>query len=366
MRVKALWSLFHDAVGALSSNKFTQIIAGYDIEWLFNADEKELRHSVSLLTQNQLSKFLEARKTCDIGLREAFLVENEIDVLFKENDIYPALLKALYDSPALLYTRGNFSNKNLHIGVVGSRNATHYGLAVSFNISESLSKENVCIVSGLARGIDTKAHEGALNGNGGTIAVLGSGLNVIYPRENKKLYHEILTHQNGLIVSELPLNEGPKPYHFPRRNRIITGFCEGILVVEAKEKSGALITAGIAMEEGRDVFAIPGLITSKASVGCHRLIKDGAKLVSNKMDILEEYGQLALFTPLEIEKPALALSEKEQLVYEQISSLPITVEELVLQTKLEVSELMGILSWLEISDLIEEVIGLKYIRKIVI
>lgn len=366
MKKSALWSLFHDLVGVLSSSKFNQIVENYDIEWLFSASEKELKEMGTLLNQKQLFNFISKRKDVDVLSRETFLTDLGIQLIFKSSKQYPQLLKTLYDAPALLYIKGQASFENLHIGVVGSRSATAYGLAVSANISESLSKENVCVVSGLARGIDTKAHQGALKGIGGTIAVLGSGLNVVYPRENKLLYQEILNHQNGMIISELPLDEAPKPYHFPRRNRIITGLCNGILVVEAKEKSGALITAGIAMEEGRDVFAIPGLITSKESVGCHRLIKDGAKLVSNKMDILEEYGQLSLFNPIEMKKPDLALSEKEKLVYEQISSLPISFEELVVQTQLNVSELMGVLSWLELSDLIEELIGRQYIRKIIV
>ena len=284
-------------------------------------------------------------------------------MIFKNETNYPKNLANIYDAPAILYVRGNAFKESLHIGMVGSRQATSYGQSVAFNMAQALSKEDVCIVSGLAKGIDSKSHEGALLEKGGTIAVLGTGLNVCYPRENKRLYDAILQHNYGIIVSELPLNEGPKPYHFPRRNRIITGLSEGILVVEATEKSGALITATLAMEEGRDVFAIPGLITSKESVGCHRLIKDGAKLVSNKLDILEEYGQLSLFETIDLEEPKIPLTAEEERVYDLISNVTISFEELVLKTHLSVSELTSILSWLEINDLIEQVLGRQYIRK---
>lgn len=200
---------------------------------------------------------------------------------------YSQLLQAIHDPPFALYCTGNI--ELLHsfcLGVVGSRNATQYGRTTARKIGEELAGYGVTVVSGMARGIDTEAHQGALN-TGTTIAVLGSGLNVVYPRENQALFDRI--RQKGLVISEFPLDIPPEPGHFPMRNRIISGLSQGVVVIEAREKSGALITADFALEQGRDVFAVPGPITNRNSVGTNRLIQQGAKLIMNVQDILFEY-----------------------------------------------------------------------------
>lgn len=214
----------------------------------------------------------------------------KIEEISIESEDYPKQLKEIYDAPLKLYVLGNkelLSQKC--IAIVGSRNATEYGKKVALQFSTKLSENGINIISGLAIGIDTYAHLGTLKSinKGKTIAVLGSGLDEIYPKQNIELAKQILK-SGGCIISEYPLGTKPEKSHFPQRNRIISGLSKGVLVVEASEKSGALITADFALEQGREVFAIPGNISSILSVGTNNLINDGAKLVRNYMDVIEE------------------------------------------------------------------------------
>jgi DNA processing protein len=202
---------------------------------------------------------------------------------------YPSGLLEIPDPPPLLYVKGNADRLNTPtIGIVGSRNATPQGLKNAEAFAQALSESGWCVASGLALGIDGAAHRGALRGNASTIAVVGTGLDIVYPARHRELAHQIVEH--GAIVSEFPLGEPSRAGNFPRRNRIISGLSRGVLVVEANLESGSLITARLAAEQGREVFAIPGSIHSPLSKGCHRLIKQGAKLVDSIQDILEELG----------------------------------------------------------------------------
>ena len=203
-----------------------------------------------------------------------------------ENEKYPILLKQIYDPPKCLYVMGNIEIlNNQSIAIVGCREATEYGKKAATYFSYNLAKQNVTIVSGLARGIDSYSHIGTLKANGKTIAVIGSGLDIIYPKENEQLAKKIVE-QGGAIISEYPLGTRPQKEYFPARNRIISGISQATLVIEAKEKSGSLITADFAMEQGKDVYSVPGNINSKNSVGTNNLIKDGAIPVSKFSDIL--------------------------------------------------------------------------------
>ncbi|PKN20755.1 MAG: DNA-protecting protein DprA [Deltaproteobacteria bacterium HGW-Deltaproteobacteria-6] len=202
------------------------------------------------------------------------------------DDFYPINLLNIYDRPVFLYVLGNLEKDDIPVAIVGSRRASAYGRYTTDRISRELALKGITIVSGMARGIDSCAHRGALAAKGRTIAVLGSGLDVIYPPENKNLFTDIA--QNGAVVSEFPPGTQPLPYHFPARNRIISGLSYGVVVVEAGEKSGSLITARLAMEQGREVFAIPGTIDSASSRGTNSLIKQGAKLIDSIDDILED------------------------------------------------------------------------------
>ncbi|MCF6767883.1 DNA-processing protein DprA [Thiotrichales bacterium 19S11-10] len=213
---------------------------------------------------------------------------NQHHLITLKSPHYPKLLKQIHSPPPVLYIKGNLNALTLpQIAIVGTRNASHYGLKEAFNFAKALTYEQYCITSGLALGIDTQAHLGAVNANGKTIAVMGTGLNHIYPNQNLPLADKILDN-HGAIISEFPLNSLPERYRFPRRNRIISGLALGTLVIESSLKSGSLITANYALDQNREVFALPGQINSFVSSGCHKLIREGATLVTNIDEILEE------------------------------------------------------------------------------
>jgi len=210
----------------------------------------------------------------------------EVLTVFDEG--YPENLKNIYDPPVVLYIKGSFKKEDeLSVSIVGSRKCTYYGMNMADKIAEQLASAGVTVVSGFARGIDTSAHKGALKAKGRTIAVLGSGLDNIYPVENKPLVEKII--KNGALISEFPMSMPPNKNNFPRRNRLISGLSRAVLVVEAANRSGALITADFALEQGRDVFAVPGTADRLLSMGTNSLIKQGAKLVDSAEDILEEF-----------------------------------------------------------------------------
>jgi DNA processing protein len=209
-----------------------------------------------------------------------------IEIITIQDNRYPVLLKEIYDPPVVLYVKGDVSVlQNKMLAIIGCRKASVYGLKQSDQIAQALAKQNICIVSGMARGIDTAAHKGALLAEGKTVAVLGSGFNNVYPPENKALFNQIA--DNGAVLSEFPLNTEPLPENFPRRNRIISGLCRAIVVVEAAQRSGSLITADLALNQGREVFAVPGAANSFNAQGTNKLIKEGAKLVENAQDIID-------------------------------------------------------------------------------
>ena len=214
-------------------------------------------------------------------------IESKIKTITIDNENYPILLKQIYDPPKVLYVQGNVEIlNNPSIAIVGCRDNTEYGKKAATYFSYNLAKQNINIISGLAKGIDSFAHIGALQAEGKTIAVVGNGLDTVYPKENEDLVKRIIN-QGGAIISEYPIGTKPEKEHFPARNRIISGLSKAIIVVEAKEKSGSLITVDFAIEQGKDVFAVPGNINSLNSVGTNKLIKDGAIPVSNYKEILE-------------------------------------------------------------------------------
>lgn len=283
---------------------------------------------------------------------------------------YPALLAEIPDPPPFLYVCGQLTGSIMNIAVVGSRNATAYGMETTGNLCRSLVFHGMTVVSGLARGVDTAAHQGALAGKGKTIAVLGSGLEKIYPVENLALFHKIA--ESGAVVSEFPLNAEPDAHHFPQRNRIISGMSLGTVVMEATKNSGSLITAKLAAEQNREVFAVPGSIHSHKSTGTHTLIKQGAKLVENAMDILEEFSHLADYNRKQKnqaskadgpERPETAdLSETDQSVFKAIGDYPVHIDTLIRQTGLDSSALAGILLELELLGLIRQTPGKFFCR----
>ena len=210
-------------------------------------------------------------------------------VICYDSSLYPPLLKQLVDPPLLLYVLGNPELlTTTSIAIVGSRAATAYGRRISFQLAEDLTGFSLTVVSGLALGIDTEAHRGTISGGGSTVAVLGCGLDIVYPKQNRSLYEEIVKH--GAVVTEYPLGTRPEGFRFPARNRIIAGMSSGVVVVEAAKRSGSLITAQIGLDIGRDIFAVPGQVDSFKSEGAHWLLQQGAKLVLSASDIADEFG----------------------------------------------------------------------------
>jgi DNA processing protein len=280
---------------------------------------------------------------------------------------YPAPLKDIPDPPQVLYMLGNYEPADaLAIAIVGARRSTPYGLRVAERLASALARVGLTVVSGLARGIDAAAHQGALKAGGRTLAVLANGLSEVYPPEHLELARKIS--QAGALLSEMPLDQQPLPGLFPQRNRIISGLCLGVVVVEATPGSGSLVTAEHAMEQNREVFAVPGPVDSLASRGCHRLIRDGARLVETVDDILEELGPLVRAVPrtgsdTPVRHPAeLALNAQERTLLGHLSDLPISIDELIQRTSLTASQVMATLSVLEMRRLVRRLSGQQFIR----
>ncbi|MDU0457094.1 MAG: DNA-processing protein DprA [Geobacteraceae bacterium] len=282
-------------------------------------------------------------------------------VMFTSGD-YPKALFQIPDPPPFLYVKGSLPAGEVAVAVVGSRRATSYGLMTTARLSGELAARGVCVVSGLARGVDTAAHRGALQADGRTIGVLGCGIDRIYPPENRALFEEMT--RKGCLVSEYPLGTLPLAENFPRRNRIISGLSLGVLVIEAAENSGSLITAQYALEQGRDVFAVPGNISFASSRGCNRLIKQGAKLVDCVEDILEELPgreRLSVDEPLFREPPrSFALSPKEAAIYELLVRSPLHIDEIISQTELTAGEVSSMLLHLELKGAVTSLPGTHY------
>ncbi len=271
---------------------------------------------------------------------------------------YPRALLEIADPPSVLYVRGNAGLLNKRgLAVVGSRNATPQGLQTAENFSRTLAAKGLAIISGLALGIDAAAHRGALAAGGETVAVIGTGADRIYPARNRELALAIAEH--GAIVSEFPLGTPAIAANFPRRNRIISGLSRGVLVVEAAPESGSLITARLAAEQGREVFAIPGSIHSPVARGCHKLIKQGAKLVETAQDILEELGNYPEPTINALEVP---LVEDQNTVLDALGHDPCTLDDLAERTGLPADQLLAELLTLELAGRIATLPGNRYQR----
>ena len=358
------WAAINSVPGI--GSKTLRQLYGYfhDGEKIWTATREMLEQS-NCLGSKTLSELIEFRQKISIDKLTEQLKHYKIKVCIEIDEEYPKLLKEIYDPPFILYYQGQLPKEEICIGIVGSRTPTNYGKQIAENMAEELAKFNFVIVSGAAKGIDTKAHTGALK-KGKTIAVLGCGLDIIYPKENKQLLEAIA--QNGAVISEYPLNTLPKPGNFPARNRIITGLSKGILVVEAAKKSGSLITAEFALSEGRDVFAIPGNIYSQKSEGCHSLIKQGAKLVTRANDIVEEYNfvtnQQSISKETQIEL-GFSMTAEEQLIYDNLSfTEPKCIDEIIYKLRINVSNISFILLQMKLKGLVKETSPNFYIRAI--
>jgi DNA processing protein len=291
----------------------------------------------------------------ELGIRIVTLVDPE----------YPALLREIDDPPLVLYVRGLLPiDTSSTIGIVGTRRGTQYGKMVAGRFASQLALKGITVVSGLAAGIDTAAHQGAIDVGGRTVAVLGCGLDYPYPKKNQPLLEKLVV--DGAAMSEYPLGTRPAKWTFPQRNRILSGLCRGVVVVQAPERSGSLITARLALEQGREVFSVPGNITTITSAGTNRLIKQGAKLVESIDDVLEEFPDLRAkaHSPSAVpEEGPASLGERERLVYDLISLEPVHVDDIIARADLSPTEASHILLLLQLEDLIAEVEGGCYVRK---
>ncbi|HHZ19870.1 MAG TPA: DNA-protecting protein DprA [Firmicutes bacterium] len=355
---RAFWVALHRVEG-LGPKRFQRILqewGGPHIAW--EKDRKELE---AVLGAKVTERLLELRRTIDPTRLMQQLRAEEISVITWQDEDYPANLQRIDNPPPVLYYRGRWSPQDVNaVAVVGSRNPTPTGAYIAEELALALGQQGITVVSGLARGIDTAAHWGAVRGGGRTIAVLGSGLDELYPPENRSLGEEI--QKNGLLISEFPLGTKPVAGNFPSRNRIISGLSLGVLVVEAAKDSGSLITANLALEQGREVFAVPGPIYSMVSKGANRLIQQGAHLVQDVGDILNAL-QLTKITAEQlaaVRREQLAPAEERILAV--LGEGPRHIDLVIRDSGLPASEVASTLVTLELKGLIRSGAGRTYCR----
>ena len=306
-------------------------------------------------------------KTIDLNGELKRIGEFGCRIVAQADAEYPELLRQIYDPPILLYVKGQLLPKDKNaVAMVGSRMTTHYGMEAARRLAYQLAYVGVTVVSGAARGIDSAAHQGALSGKGRTIAVLGTGINLVFPSENRELYERIAS--NGALITQFPFNRKPDKQSFPIRNRIVAGMTLGTVVVEANLTSGALITANFAVEYGRQVFAVPGRIDSPRSKGCHELIKKGAKLCESAEDILSEFEYLfpASNRPPSASEtgvlPAIELSENEQKVYDALDHEESSIDEVIRRSGLPSSAVSVALLSLEMKRVVRQLPGKLFVK----
>ena len=336
---------------------------GGDPEQVFEASISELL-SVEGLRKN-IALDIVARRHGGDPEKELRKIENlGVRLINFYDPLYPQALKEIHDPPMLLYLKGkDIPDNKVFIAMVGSRNATHYGVKAAEKIGQGLARRGLGVVSGLARGIDSASHWGCLGGRGFTISVLGTGIDIIYPAPNKKLFNQIT--QKGTVITEFPLGTPPLPTNFPIRNRIISGLSKGVVIVEATRNSGSLITASLALEQGREVFAVPGSINSFKSTGSHFLIKQGASLIENSDDILEALGLNYPYMPKTDtfkERALPHMDESEKAIYDVIGDYPMHIDQIARKVDLEPGEASSTLMRMELRGVIRRLPGKMFVR----
>ncbi|MBQ1689280.1 MAG: DNA-processing protein DprA [Lachnospiraceae bacterium] len=330
-------------------------------EEIFSASYAALLQ-VPQITEKQINRILASKNIDKIKWYDAKMQEKDIRYITVDDPAYPSGLKEIHNKPYGLFVRGKMPNqKQLSIAIVGARNCTSYGKEMARWFGKELSDAGVQVISGMAYGIDGYAHRGALQGKTATYAVLGSGIDVCYPQEHFELYMELM--QQGGVLSEYGLGVLGKAYQFPMRNRIISGMCDGVLVVEARQKSGSLITADLALEQGKEIFAVPGRIGDPLSKGCLELVKQGAELVMTPEDLIQNFHlenvdarkQLTLFD-------CLQLLPQEKEIYDILSFEPISLAQLLEQIKGPMWEVANLLMQMEMKGVIQQPMPNYYMR----
>lgn len=334
-----------------NSDKINIINEGISPFEFYKMDEKQyLNYGININNAEKIEKSKSDNKVLQI---QDYINKNEINIMLYTDSIYPESLKNIYNPPAGLFMKGNMPDTQNSISVVGARYATQYGMTAAYKMSFEMASKGLVIISGMARGIDTSAHKGTIDAGGVTVAVMGSGFKHIYPTQNLKLFDDIL--KNGCIITEYAPDVMPFAYNFPERNRIISGLSRMVLVVEAGIKSGSLITASLALEQGKDVLAVPGNIYSPKSSGTNKLIQDGAKLIASTDDILCEFG----IDPHISEIQNLDDNEKE--IIEMMKTGGASLDFLMQNEKLNSGQVLSIIGRLECKGIIKKGFGNYFI-----
>lgn len=354
------WIAFNRVLG-IGPVKFRLLLDYFqeDLERAWHADGRELGRAG--LPQKAIDAFFRQRQDIEPERERERLHKEQVSILTWCDPAYPPLLREIDAPPPVLYLKGKLAEADLFsLAVVGTRSADDYGRQVTERLVTELIGGKITIVSGLALGIDTLAHEAALNANGRTLAVQACGLNIVYPAKNARLARRIVESGQGALLSEYPLDVRPESGSFPARNRIISGLSQGVLVVQAGERSGALITASFALKQGRDVFAIPGSIFSSRSLGTNRLIRDGAQLVLEVRDILNALNLFMLPQQREIEQ-MLPENAEEQALLALLSHEPLHIDQLILESGLPAPTVTSTLTMLELKGAVKSTSGMKFV-----
>lgn len=324
-------------------------------EIVFSSSVEELK-KVEGIGERLASDILKTDWKEKVDIELSRIEKEKVNVITLLDDHYPINLKRIYDPPPFLYIKGEIRKEdNRAVAIVGSRRATTYGRLMAERLSKDLASRGITVVSGMARGIDTFSHKGALSAGGRTIAVLGCGIDIVYPSENKNLRDRII--ESGAVLTEFPLSTQPEAVNFPSRNRIISGLSLGVVIIEATSDSGSLITASTALDQGRDVFAVPGNITSKLSQGTNKLIKKGAKLVESVDDILEDILPQMGTKRENHNIPRPQLTPEEEVIYSLLSHEPKHIDIISRESKLASKRVLSILLVMEMKGAIKQLPG---------
>lgn len=348
------WVWLSSLVKITPKKRFELLEYFKDPVYIWHATQEELE-CLEYLSKNDLTVIMDKNYRTEASVHYENICCLDIDIVTLYSPEYPSLLKCIYDPPTVIYAKGHIDSVAKNIAVVGSRRATQYGLDTSAKLAFGMSGYGITVSSGMARGIDTYAHKGAIKAGGRTIAVLGCGLDRAYPPENKRLMQQIC--ENGAVISEFLPGTPPLAYNFPARNRIISGISLGVIIVEASEKSGSLITTDYALEQGREVFAVPGNIDSLNSVGTNRLIRDGAKIVTDIYDVLDELG-INHEEAVKSTKPVYPyLDNDEKQIVKCLQKGGLNIDEISQRCGLEINIASSILLMLELKTVVEQLPG---------
>ena len=356
------WLSNMEGIGSKTIQKILRYVEG--AKELYYLTEEQI-FSLSELKEKERLKIIEHRKRWKLDAEWEAFQKKKIGFISQEMEEFPENLRYIENPPYSIYYKGKLPDEKFRsVAIVGARQCSEYGRLMSEKIAEALAVHQVEVISGMARGVDAYAHIGAIKGKGKTFAVLGCGADICYPSENRKLYEEIL--ENGGLISEYPPGTAPRPQLFPLRNRLISAFSDTVILVEAKERSGSLITADYALEQGKDIFACPGRATDALSTGCNALIRQGAGIITSVNSLLEDMGIFEKSTCKE--EPSLqniqnlSLEKDESLVYSCLDFRPKSLEEISMRTGMKTQYLSGLIESMIEKGALKEIFRNYYIR----